>query len=83
MLEAKDALLKYDGLLESALTSIGSLLKGSYGVSKRAVGLFLLQGDPQIQRQVKDQEDAASRNKLRRKNSFLPFHSCLREKELK
>ena len=58
MLASKDARLKYDELLESALTSIGSLLKGSYGVSKRTIGLFLLQGDPQIEKQVKDREGA-------------------------
>jgi ferrous iron transport protein B len=56
MLEAKDVPLEYDELLESALASIESLLSRSYAVSKRTTGLLLLQGDPEIERQVKEQE---------------------------
>ncbi len=58
MLDAKDVPLKYDELLESALASIEGLLSGSYAVSKRTIGLLLLQGDPEIERQVKEQEGA-------------------------
>ncbi len=47
---------KYDELLESALANIGSLLTGDYGISKRAVGLLLLQGDPQTETEVRNQE---------------------------
>ncbi len=56
MLQAKAVPLKYDEYLESALSRIGQLLKGHYGVSKRTVGLLLLQGDSQIEREVKKQE---------------------------
>ncbi len=56
MLGTKAVPLQYDESLESALASIGSLLRGNYGVSKRTIGLLLLQGDPQIERQVKEQE---------------------------
>ncbi|MDP3878794.1 MAG: ferrous iron transporter B [Dehalococcoidales bacterium] len=57
MLEAKAASIKYDKPLEAALDTITGLLKGSYGISKRAVGLLLLQGDPEIDRLVKEQEN--------------------------
>ncbi len=56
MSEAKALQLKYDEFLESALTKIGELLKGDYGVSKRTIGLLLLQEDSQIEREVKKQE---------------------------
>ena len=56
MLEAKVTPLKYDELLESVLSRIWGQLKGDYGVSKRTIGLLLLQGDPQIERQVRAQE---------------------------
>lgn len=58
MLEAKATQLKYDEYLESALSRIGDLLKGYYGISKRTVGLLLLQGDAEIERQVRKQEAA-------------------------
>lgn len=56
MSEAEAMPFKYDDALESALDGIGSLLKGSYGISKRTIGLLLLQGDPLIERQVREQE---------------------------
>ena len=56
MPEAKGVQLKYDDFLESTLSRIGNLLKGHYGVSKRTVGLLLLQGDSQMERQVRKQE---------------------------
>ncbi len=56
MLETKAMQLKYDEFLESALSRIGNLLRGNYGVSKRTVGLLLLQGDLQVERQVRKQE---------------------------
>ena len=58
MLGAKAAQIRYDDSLESALASIGSRLKGNYGISKRTIGLLLLQGDHQIERQVSEQEAA-------------------------
>lgn len=56
MLQAKAVPLQYDEFLESALGKIGGLLRGNYGVSKRTIGLLLLQGDHQIERQVREQE---------------------------
>jgi len=47
---------KYDELLESALATIGDLLRGDYGVSKRTIGLLLLQGDPEIEHRVRERE---------------------------
>ncbi|MFC2046790.1 nucleoside recognition domain-containing protein [Chloroflexota bacterium] len=61
MLHANAMMLKYDRLLESALTSISNLIKGDYSVSKRTIGLLLLQGDVQVEIQVRKQE--ASRYK--------------------
>ena len=58
MSEAKVALIKYDDLLESALSRIGNRLRGHYGVSRRTIGLLLLQGDSQIESEVKKQETA-------------------------
>ena len=58
MLHAKAIHLRYDEFLESALSKIGDLLKGDYGVSKRAIGLLLLQEDHQIEEQVREQEAA-------------------------
>ncbi len=58
MLPAVTIKLKYDERLESALARIDDLLKGNYGVSKRTIGLLLLQGDHQIERQVREQEAA-------------------------
>ncbi len=43
-------------MLESALTKIGDLLKGDYSVSKRTIGLLLLQGDAEIESRVREQE---------------------------
>jgi ferrous iron transport protein B len=51
--------LRYDEFLETALNRISGLLQGDYGISKRAVGLLLLQGDPEVEREVK-KRDAAS-----------------------
>ena len=48
--------LRYDDFIESALAAIESLLKADYLLSKRAVGLLLLQGDSEIERQVKEGE---------------------------
>lgn len=56
MLRANAMQLKYDELLESALAKIGDLLRGNYGVSRRTMGLLLLQGDARIERQVREQE---------------------------
>ena len=56
MPQAKAASLKYDDTIESALDNLASLLKGRYSLSKRALGLLLLQEDRQIERQVRGQE---------------------------
>ncbi len=53
---AKASPLRYDETLEQALAGIGSLLKGRYDLSKRALGLLLLQEDRQIERHVRGQE---------------------------
>lgn len=58
MLSTNATQLRYDDLLESALSRIGNRLKGHYGVSKRTVGLLLLQEDSQIENEVKEQEAA-------------------------
>jgi len=50
--------LKYDEPLESALNSLVNLLKADYGISRRSVGLLLLQGDPDIEKRVREQEAA-------------------------
>ncbi|MFC1987410.1 nucleoside recognition domain-containing protein [Chloroflexota bacterium] len=56
MLEVKAVKIKYDDRLESALDSLVSLLQGKYRLTKRAIGLLLLQEDPEIERQVREQE---------------------------
>ncbi len=48
--------IRYDEPIEAALTRIEKLLKGHYGVSKRTVGLLLLQEDSEIDRLVRKQE---------------------------
>ncbi len=50
--------LKYDEALESALRSIENLLEGNYRLSRRTVGLLLLQGDSEMEGRVTEQEDA-------------------------
>jgi len=47
---------RYSELIESALTDIGKLLGGHYGLSRRTIGLLLLQGDREIEREVRKQE---------------------------
>jgi len=54
--------LEHDAPIESALAKIGDLLKGDYGVSKRSIGLLLLQGDRQIEGQAREQEAANYRS---------------------
>ncbi len=50
--------LRYDESLESALVDIENLLKGNYSVSRRTMGLLLLQGDTDVERQVRQKEGA-------------------------
>ncbi|MBM4433113.1 MAG: ferrous iron transporter B, partial [Chloroflexi bacterium] len=51
--------LKYDDLIEAALDKIVSLLNNSdFGVSARAIGLLLLQGDHQVEKLVKERENS-------------------------
>ncbi len=56
MSETRATQSKYDDFLESALAKIAGLLKGNYGISKRIIGLLLLQGDREIERLVREQE---------------------------
>lgn len=56
MLAARAAKTKYDDLIEDALTKMEALLKAPYLLSKRAMGLLLLQGDPEIEEEVRDRE---------------------------
>jgi ferrous iron transport protein B len=56
MSAAKVVQFEYDNFLESALSRIAELLKGNYGLSKRAVGLLLLQGDPEMGGRVQKSE---------------------------
>ena len=56
MLETGDLLVRYDEVLESALSHIGNRLKGDYSISMRSIGLLLLQGDAEMERQVSRQE---------------------------
>ncbi|MES0278783.1 MAG: ferrous iron transport protein B [Dehalococcoidales bacterium] len=50
--------IKYDKGLEEALAGLSRLLRTGYGLTNRAIGLLLLQGDTQIESQVKKQEGA-------------------------
>jgi hypothetical protein len=56
----------YDKSLESALSRIEDRLGGDYGISGKAVGLLLLQGDSQMERRVEKEEasDYASIRKI-------------------
>lgn len=56
MSEAGNKKFSYDEFLEQALAKIESLVKADYGVTRRAIGLLLLQGDPEIERQVRERE---------------------------
>ena len=48
------AVVKYDNVLESAISRITKNLKDEYNISKRAVALLLLQEDPDIKALVKN-----------------------------
>ncbi len=56
MLTTRAVPLKYDESLESALNRIEGRLKGNYRLHKRTIGLLLLQGDPEIEREVREKE---------------------------
>ena len=49
--------IDYGDIIESALKQIGTLLKGNYTISKRALGLLLLQKDSEIHTRVQEQEE--------------------------
>ncbi|MEE8372263.1 MAG: hypothetical protein V3R87_00815, partial [Dehalococcoidia bacterium] len=59
MSATEDLTIKYDDLIESALSRIGALLSADYRLSKRAISLLLLQGDSDLQRQVREKEGAS------------------------
>ena len=48
--------VNYGKIIESALKQIRILLKGDYTISKHALGLLLLQEDPEIQLLIQKQE---------------------------
>ena len=48
--------MQYDQFIESALNDMEHLLKGHYLLSRRAVGLLLLQGDTEMEREVREKE---------------------------
>jgi ferrous iron transport protein B len=48
--------LQHGADIETALEEITGLLKGSYSISKRSVGLLLLERDEEIARQVREKE---------------------------
>ena len=48
--------VRYDPRVEEALKGIGALLQGDYQMSKRIMGLLLLQGDSEILKIVKERE---------------------------
>jgi ferrous iron transport protein B len=50
--------LTYDSL-EPPLSAIEAQLKGDYRVSKRTIALLLLQGDPDVEKQVQEKEGAS------------------------
>ncbi|MFC1964090.1 nucleoside recognition domain-containing protein [Chloroflexota bacterium] len=56
MSAVRNAPLQYDRHIESAVSRIGELLKGEYYLSKRMVGLLLLQDDTEIEKQVKKRD---------------------------
>ena len=56
MVGARAVPLTYDETLESALSRIEAQLGGNYQLLKKTIGLLLLQGDPEIERLVRDQE---------------------------
>jgi ferrous iron transport protein B len=47
---------RYNNIIESALAKIESLIKGSYPLSNRTLGLLLLQGDAEIEDEIKRRE---------------------------
>ncbi len=46
----------YETEIESALASIGQLLSGEYGLSRRSIALLLIQGDAEIETAVRTKE---------------------------
>lgn len=56
LLKSEARKVRYDETIESSLEKIEALLKSDYLLSKRAIGLLLLQGDTEIQNLVKERE---------------------------
>lgn len=54
----------YPEAIERALAEIAGLLKGSYRISPRAIGLLLLQDDPEMHALVREREGSAYREIL-------------------
>ena len=57
MAVTEDEVIKYDDFLESAMARCSHLLASRYGVSRRTIGLLLLQGDPHLARQDRNRRD--------------------------
>ncbi|HEY3291109.1 MAG TPA: ferrous iron transport protein B, partial [Anaerolineae bacterium] len=55
--EARRVTVKYHEAIEHALAEIEPLLDGSYRLSKRAIGLLLLQGDSEVLALVNEQDE--------------------------
>lgn len=55
-MNANPVIAKYDEKIESALEQIEGHLHGDYQVSKRMIGILLLQDDPEIHELVKEKE---------------------------
>ncbi|MFH1382413.1 MAG: ferrous iron transporter B [Chloroflexota bacterium] len=51
--------IEYGEAIELALKQLEVLLQGNYALSRRAIGLLLLQRDPEIEKWVKEQETAS------------------------
>ncbi len=50
--------------LEQDITAVARLLQGDYRLSKRALGMLLIQGDEDIRQMVQEREDAVSHDAL-------------------
>lgn len=55
-MNTNQAIAKYDEKIESALEKIAEHLSGDYQISKRMIGILLLQDDPEIHELVKKKE---------------------------
>jgi len=59
-------LMRYDPKLEEAIAGIEECLQSSYGISKRAIALLLLQGDREIEKLVEAKEGKKAADAVRK-----------------